>query len=321
MGAPPEEAAPLGGERCYLSDAAIWFGPYGMRSPLSPNHFGNSRSFSFCCSQELEHGIRTDVGFSRYLPDALPSGSQPLHSLEQLVIVLSLRSPSDASLFPCACQPCLYALADSDPLLLRYGGKDADDGLTEDASRVQILFCKATPVNSIARQPLEMVQRLDRSLTAQAIQTPEQQHVELATAGGLEHALELLPVASFSTGVVPVLMHDRPALSSSEQMVFLGGLAPMWETRLLLHVLWPPCHKAIMLSSLSSNFWVPVNEFAVGTIISDPRAQIRTSAHWRMEHRTHLNTFTPRHPRAATTFCLRSTVRIQRLESGSSDTD
>ena len=51
-----------------------------------------------CCSQQLEHGIRTDVGFSRYLPDALASGSQPLHSLEQLVIVLSLRSPSDASL-------------------------------------------------------------------------------------------------------------------------------------------------------------------------------------------------------------------------------
>ena len=88
-----------------------------MRSPLSPDLFGDSRSF--CCSQQFEHGIRTDVGFSRYLPDALASGSKPLHSLEQLVIVLSFRSPSDASLFPCACQPSLYALADSDPLLLR----------------------------------------------------------------------------------------------------------------------------------------------------------------------------------------------------------
>ena len=96
---------------------------YGMRSPLSPDHFGDSRSF--CSSQQLEHGIRTEVGFRRYLPDALASGSQPSHSLEQLVIVLSLRSPSDASLLPCACQPCLYALADSDPLLLRNGGKDA----------------------------------------------------------------------------------------------------------------------------------------------------------------------------------------------------
>jgi hypothetical protein len=94
-----------------------------------------------------------------------------LHSLEQLVIVLSFRSPSDASLLPCACQPCLYTLADSDPLLLRNGVKDADDGLTEDASRVQILFCEATSVNSIPRQPLQMVQCFDRSLTAQAIQT------------------------------------------------------------------------------------------------------------------------------------------------------
>src|ERR1700760_3618407 len=149
MGAPPEGAAPLGGERCYLSDATIWLGPYGMRSPLSPDHFGDSRSFIFCCSQQLEHGIRTDFGFSRYLPDALASGSQSVHSLEQLVIVLSLRSPSDASLLPSAGQPCLYALADSDPLLLRNGGKDADDGLTEDARRVQILFCGAKPVNSI----------------------------------------------------------------------------------------------------------------------------------------------------------------------------
>jgi hypothetical protein len=87
-----------------------------------------------------------------------------LHSLQQLVIVLSLWSPSDASLLPSACQPCLYALADSDPLLLRNGGKDADDGLTEDASRVQILFCEATPVNSIAREPLQMVQRFDQRL-------------------------------------------------------------------------------------------------------------------------------------------------------------
>jgi hypothetical protein len=53
-----------------------------MRSPLSPDHFGDSRSFSFCGSQQLEHGIRTDVGFSRYLPDALASGSQPLHRLK-----------------------------------------------------------------------------------------------------------------------------------------------------------------------------------------------------------------------------------------------
>ena len=84
----------------------------------------------------------------------LPAALDRLHSLEQLVIVLSLRSPSDASLLPCACQSCVYELADSDTLLLRNGGKDADDGLTEDASRLQILFREATPVNSIARQPL-----------------------------------------------------------------------------------------------------------------------------------------------------------------------
>ena len=59
------------------------FGLCGMRAPLSPDRFGDSRS-CFSCSQQLEHGIRTDVGFSRYLPDALASGSQPPHSLEQL---------------------------------------------------------------------------------------------------------------------------------------------------------------------------------------------------------------------------------------------
>lgn len=43
------------------------------------------------------------------------------------MIVLSHQSPSDAFLFPCACQPCLYTLADSDPLLLRNGGKEVQD--------------------------------------------------------------------------------------------------------------------------------------------------------------------------------------------------
>jgi hypothetical protein len=71
-------------------------------------------------------------------------------------------------------------------------------------------------MNSIARQPLQMVQRFDRSLTTQTIQTPEQQHVELATAGGLEHRLELRALAALTAGVVSVLMHDCPALSSRE---------------------------------------------------------------------------------------------------------
>jgi hypothetical protein len=39
------------------------------------------------------------------------------------------------------------------------------------------------------------------------------------------------------------------------QMVF-GGLALMCGTRLLFHALWPPCHKAIILSPLSSYFWL-----------------------------------------------------------------
>jgi hypothetical protein len=33
-------------------------------------------------------------------------------------------------------------------------------------------------------------------------------------------------------------------------------LAPLWEMRLLFHGLWPPCHKAIMCSLISSYFWL-----------------------------------------------------------------
>jgi hypothetical protein len=47
------------------------------------------------------------------------------------VIVLSLRSPSDASLLPCfrarASPACTRSLI-LNPLLFRNGGKDADDG-------------------------------------------------------------------------------------------------------------------------------------------------------------------------------------------------
>jgi len=45
-------------------------------------------------------------------------------------------------------------------------------------------------------------------------------------------------------------------LKVGEAQMSFWGLALMWGTRLLFHVPWPPCHRAIMLSSISSYFWL-----------------------------------------------------------------
>src|SRR5258705_13851125 len=61
-----------------------------------------------------------------------------------------------------------------------------------------------------------MVQRLHGSLTAQSVQGPEDQYIELTAGCSAEHLLELLAVAVLAAGFVNVLVNNLPLLRLGE---------------------------------------------------------------------------------------------------------
>ena len=65
-------------------------------------------------------------------------------------------------------------------------------------------------------QVVAELQGRQRAFTSEPIKRPEQNCIELAAAGGLEHCLELDTVAPLAGGFVRKFPHDLPTLPLAE---------------------------------------------------------------------------------------------------------
>ena len=71
-----------------------------------------------------------------------------------------LWTATHATRCPRTCQPSQRSFRQPHPLLLRDDGQDADDGIAEHPTGVQILFFEAPEPAAIAGQGLEMSQAI-----------------------------------------------------------------------------------------------------------------------------------------------------------------
>jgi hypothetical protein len=69
---------------------------------------------------------------------------------------------------------------------------------------------------SVGRKPLEMLERLVNPFSAEAIQGPEKDTIELPTTGRRKHLLEAFPVRMPSADLIGELIDDCPALLYAE---------------------------------------------------------------------------------------------------------
>ena len=115
-----------------------------------------------------------------------------------------------------ALKPGDRSLAQSNPFLLRHSRKNSNYGFLKYAGAVEKLLGKRSVVDSVAGEPLQVVQRFHGTLAAQPVKRPEEQAVELTPGRGREHLLELVTVPVFAAGLILVLVNDSPALGGRE---------------------------------------------------------------------------------------------------------
>src|SRR5271168_1683186 len=96
------------------------------------------------------------------------------------------------------------------------GGEDADDGVAEHPTGIDILLRIAPVVDSVACKALQVVQRSYRSFPAETIQGPKKQYIELAFRCSREHRLKLVTVTTTASDLVRELRDNRPSLLRSK---------------------------------------------------------------------------------------------------------
>jgi uncharacterized membrane protein len=71
-------------------------------------------------------------------------------------------------------------------------------------------------LHSVACEPVQVLQGFERSLTGQAIQGPEEQHIEPVLTGVFEHVSELGAIGMVARDLIDVFGYDLPAKSAGE---------------------------------------------------------------------------------------------------------
>src|SRR5262245_60832384 len=127
-----------------------------------------------------------------------------------------LRPAADAPLLAGSSETGMHTLAEPDALLLGDHRQDREHRVFEDAHRIEILLGEGSPVNAVLGEALEMLKGFEHALTAEAVEAPEEHHVELALAAVGEKLLELFTVAALAAGAIDVLMDHRPVLRRGE---------------------------------------------------------------------------------------------------------
>lgn len=127
-----------------------------------------------------------------------------------------LGAAADPSGLPGLLQAGHGSLTESHALLLGNHCQNGQHGVLEDPARVQVLFREGPIANAVSGEPLQVLKSFEDSLTAEAVQTPEQDAIKLALRCVHKQALELFAVGVLAGCPVDVFASDRPALLCGE---------------------------------------------------------------------------------------------------------
>lgn len=103
------------------------------------------------------------------------------------------------------------AFGEAYPFLLGDSGQKANDCLAEHTRAVEVLLGEGLELHAGRREPLQVVERFGHALAAEAVEAPEQHHVEAALVGIGEELLELRPLSAAAAFLVAVLLIDGVA--------------------------------------------------------------------------------------------------------------
>ena len=101
------------------------------------------------------------------------------------------------------------ALAQPHALLL---GQDGNDGILENAGAVEVLLGVGLVAHAVALHRVQVLERRQRPLAAEAVEAPEQHQVKLALVGIGKELLELLTVGRVAGLLLGILLIDSPAV-------------------------------------------------------------------------------------------------------------
>lgn len=123
--------------------------------------------------------------------------------------------------------PRFDALGKAYPLLLGDSGQNSDDGLPEKACAVKILLGEGLERHTGYIQALKMIERFAYPFPAEAVQAPEQHHVETPLVGVEKELLELRPFGRAAAFLVAVLLINEVAQplgegAQFEELVIIG---------------------------------------------------------------------------------------------------
>lgn len=127
-------------------------------------------------------------------------------------VTLGTRSAANPALRPRARQTGKRALREADSFLFGDHRQNRNHGLAKHAAGVQILLSETAIADAVPGEGLQIRERLEDALAAEAVQAPEQHQSKLPARGRPEQRLELLPLAVLAGGHVHVFPLDVPAL-------------------------------------------------------------------------------------------------------------
>jgi hypothetical protein len=126
------------------------------------------------------------------------------------------RPSASGSLRHGAIETGANSFPDSDSLLLGNHGEHGNHGVPKHSARIEIRFGQRSEPHSCMVQTLEVHVGLGNALSAESVERPKHEHVDLSLRG-VRHQRAKLCTIGFSTGlVVLVLEDDGPVLSQAE---------------------------------------------------------------------------------------------------------
>jgi hypothetical protein len=109
-------------------------------------------------------------------------------------IMLGTWATSNSSLGFSALKAGDRSLAQSNPHLLRHSRQNSNHRLLKHAGAIEILLGKRPVVDSVAGEPLKVVERFHGPFPAETVKAPEEEAIELTPRCRGEHLLELVTI-------------------------------------------------------------------------------------------------------------------------------
>src|SRR6478672_4556654 len=102
----------------------------------------------------------------------------------------------------------LRRFSNIDQALVRQSGHQRNDGISHWAGGVERRFCVGAKAYVVLPQLLQMLERWQHSFPAEAVERPEDEHIEATLVGGLQHRLKSRSLVSTTRFLIEELLHE-----------------------------------------------------------------------------------------------------------------